>query len=90
MKWRGGKYILQHPCNRGFCCDRPQDFRSIDLTSTYSLFTWKVLGGFEQRTQSLRLGVQCSNSYATHCPPRIDGCLKRLKAYVKSKGNHFE
>ncbi|GFU67082.1 uncharacterized protein TNCV_4969311 [Trichonephila clavipes] len=36
-------------------------FGHTDLTSTYSVCTWRIFGGIEHRAQALWSGVRCSN-----------------------------
>ncbi|GFX79211.1 hypothetical protein TNCV_4747951 [Trichonephila clavipes] len=62
--WRGGNYS-PIPCTRD---SAHKTFGPTDLTSTYSVRTWRVFGGIGQRTQAFRYGVRCSNHQATHGP----------------------
>ncbi|GFT32614.1 hypothetical protein TNCV_3145621 [Trichonephila clavipes] len=55
---RKNSWFEEIPCTRDTA---HKTFGPSDLTSTYSVCTWKVLGGIGHRTQAFRSGVRCSN-----------------------------
>ncbi|GFX45378.1 hypothetical protein TNCV_1026381 [Trichonephila clavipes] len=77
MELEGDKYSPA-PCTRGFCCDHPQDFRSV-LTSTYFVCTRRVFGGthIEPTTSVLE-----SNALITRLPTAL---ATHYKCVIASK-----
>ncbi|GFU78209.1 uncharacterized protein TNCV_5007901 [Trichonephila clavipes] len=57
----GEENVLQTPALVVSAATASKTFGPTDLTSTYSVCTWRVFGGIEHRTQSFRSGIRCSN-----------------------------
>ncbi|GFX47172.1 hypothetical protein TNCV_2747481 [Trichonephila clavipes] len=80
--WRGGKYSPV-PCTRD---SAHKTFGPTDLTSTYSVCTWRVFGGLRHRTQAFRSGVRCTNHQTTHVPSPVSSHIigREIKYVLKA------
>ncbi|GFU68124.1 hypothetical protein TNCV_247881 [Trichonephila clavipes] len=67
MHGTGGEgNIIQPPALVVSAATTKMSFGPSDLTSTYSVYTRRVFGGIEDRTQAFSSGVRCSDHKSTH------------------------